>query len=104
MHADMKESNGRRIIKPLPPEALYLLDGEWTQRIAENRWRSIGAFEHPDGENLLGRAGRSFAAERKQKEVNLFDAVVTHMAEEQAAGRFSWSPPAAGQWSDWKHF
>ena len=72
----------------MPPEALYLLDAEWAQRVNDVRWRSIGAFEHPDGENLSGRAGRSFAAERKQKDVNLFDAVVTHIAEEQAAGRF----------------
>ena len=88
MQSDMKDSDGRRIIKPLPPEALYLLDSEWAQRVNDIRWRSIGAFEHPDGENLSGRAGRSFAAERKQKDTNLFDAVVAHMAEEQAAGRF----------------
>ena len=88
MQADIKESDGRRVIKPLPPEALYLLNDEWAQCVDDTRWRSIGAFEHPDGQNLSGRAGRSFAAERKQKDINLFDAVVTHMAEEQVAGRF----------------
>ena len=57
MQSDMKDSDGRRIIKPLPPEALYLLDSEWAQRVNDIRWRSIGAFEHPDGENLSGPRG-----------------------------------------------
>ena len=87
MQTDMKESDGRRIIKPLPPEALYLLNDEWSKRVDDTRWRSIGTFQHPDGENLSGHAGRNFAAERKQKDINLFDAVVTHIAAEQAAGR-----------------
>ena len=82
-----KESDGRRIIKPLAPDALYILNDEWQQRINENRWRSIGAFETPDGVNLNGRAGRRFAAERKQQNINLFDAVTAHINAEQTAGR-----------------
>ncbi|MDB2477646.1 hypothetical protein N9X51_05245 [Alphaproteobacteria bacterium] len=82
-----KESDGRRIIKPLAPDALYILNDEWQQRINENRWRSIGAFETPDGVNLSGRAGRCFAAERKQQNINLFDAVTAHINAEQTAGR-----------------
>jgi transcription-repair coupling factor (superfamily II helicase) len=87
MQADTKENDGRRIIKPLAPEALYILEEEWRKRIDETRWRSMGAFDHPDGINLNGRAGRSFAAERKQQDINLFDAVTAHIAAEQAAGR-----------------
>ncbi|MEL0150394.1 MAG: transcription-repair coupling factor, partial [Rhodobiaceae bacterium] len=64
-----------------------LLNDEWSKRVDDTRWRSIGTFQHPDGENLSGHAGRNFAAERKQKDINLFDAVVTHIAAEQAAGR-----------------
>ena len=66
----MKESDGRRIIKPLPPEALYLLDAEWAQRVNDIRWRSIGAFEHPDGRKPLGPSRtqlcRRAQAERRQ--------------------------------------
>lgn len=84
---DAKESDGRRIIKPLPPEALYILPDEWRERVGVARWRSIGAFEHPDGVTLSGRTARSFAAERKQQEINLFDNVVAHINAEQSAGR-----------------
>ena len=82
---------GRRIIKPLPPEQLYILADEWAERIAAARWRLIGGFRHPEGDpqklNLDGQEGRNFAAERKQENVNLFDAVVAHMGSETKAGR-----------------
>lgn len=82
---------GRRVIKPLPPEQLYILTDEWQQRLADCKWRLIGSFMHPEGEggkvNLDGRDGRNFAAERKQEQVNLFDAVVAHMQTETQAGR-----------------
>jgi transcription-repair coupling factor (superfamily II helicase) len=82
---------GRRIIKPLPPEQLYLLEDEWKQRISELRWRPMSGFQHPESDpdkvNLEGREPRNFAAERKQESINLFDTVVAHMQAEQAAGR-----------------
>ena len=87
MQDDAKQSDGRRVIKPLPPEALYLLEAEWRQRVNDTRWRNIGSFETPDGINLGGRSGRNFAAERKQQDINLFDEVVKHINGEQMAGR-----------------
>ena len=55
------------------------------------RFRIMDGFVHPEGEagklNLNGRAGRNFAAERKQQDVNLFDAVVAHLDAERQAGR-----------------
>ena len=90
MQADLKEKDGRRVIKPLTPEALYIMDAEWQQRLGEARWRSIGAFEHPESDtaiNLNGKAGRSFAVERKQQDINLFDVAVSHINAEQNAGR-----------------
>ncbi len=81
----------RRIIKPLPPEQLYILADEWQQRIAEVKWRSVSGFQHPEGEggkvNLEGREGHHFAAERKQQDVNLFDKVVDYLATERANQR-----------------
>ena len=82
---------GRRVIKPLSPEQLYILADEWQQRIEACRWRLMGGFVHPENDagkvNLAGRDGRNFAAERKQENVNLFDAVVAHMVAERDAGR-----------------
>ena len=91
-HEAMQNADkGRRIIKPLPPEHLYILADEWQHRLSEVRWRPIGAFLHPETDsgkiNLDGREGRNFAAERKQENVNLFDAVVEHMRSETEAGR-----------------
>ena len=82
---------GRRVIKPMSPQQLYILADEWQQRVNDCRWRLIGSFVHPEGDagklNLAGREGRNFVAERKQENINLFDAVVAHMATERAAGR-----------------
>ena len=83
--------SGGRIIKPLPPEALYILQAEWQHHVAALKWRSLSGFIYPpedaDSVNLAGRAGRHFAAERKQQDVNLFDTVVAHLADESQAGR-----------------
>ncbi len=80
----------RRLIKPLAPEQLYILPDEWQQRTQEARWRRIETFQGEEASgivNLGGREGRNFAAERKQEQVNLFDAVVAHINAERAAGR-----------------
>ena len=85
------DETGTRIIKPLPPEALYILQAEWQDHVAALKWRSLSGFIYPpedaDAVNLQGRAGRHFAAERKQQDVNLFDTVVAHLASESQAGR-----------------
>ena len=82
---------GRRVIKPLPPEQLYILQDEWQQRTQACRWRPIGDFLHPETDegklNLSGREGRKFTAERKQESINLFDVVVEHIKAESAAER-----------------
>ena len=80
-----------RIVKPLPPEALYIMDEEWQSRLAELKWRSLSGFIYPpedaDAVNLGGRDGHNFATERKQQDVNLFDAVVAHLKSQEADKR-----------------
>ena len=82
---------GRRVIKPLPPEQLYILQDEWQQRVGEQKWRSVSSFMHPDTEtravNLEARDGHNFAAERKQQDINLFDEVVGYISAQQQAER-----------------
>jgi transcription-repair coupling factor (superfamily II helicase) len=83
--------------RPLAPEALYLTGDETAMRIAErpNRW--FTPFQR-DGAGVIdmgAKLGRSFAAERAQDSVNLFEATAEHARTMTAAGRrvllASWS-------------
>ncbi|HYF22785.1 MAG TPA: transcription-repair coupling factor, partial [Caulobacteraceae bacterium] len=83
--------------RALPPDALYLTAEEWEARLAERPWRRFSPF-HREGEavvDLGARLGKSFAAERAQDSVNLFEAVAAHAKELAKTGRrvlfASWS-------------
>ncbi|WP_051631082.1 transcription-repair coupling factor [Afifella pfennigii] len=88
--------------KPAPPESLYLGESDWREALAARRTADLSPFA-PPGESadildLEGRAGRSFAAERASGEVNVFDALVGHIAARRKAGKrillASWSEGA----------
>ena len=67
--------------KPLPPDALYLTRDEWVAALGLRRLARITPFAHPEAVGLIdlgGRAGRTFAAERADEKVNVFDAVIAH--------------------------
>jgi len=92
----------------LPPDRLYLTAkelGEALQRQATATFTSQNAPEAQPGkaDALIGRAkpGRSFAAERANPDTNLFDAVVRHVRERQAANKkvivAAWSPGSASR-------
>ncbi|MDQ0468818.1 transcription-repair coupling factor [Labrys wisconsinensis] len=78
--------------KPLPPDRLYLGPQEWRRRLDEAPLARFTPFATPETAGRVivdcgGRQGRTFAAERAADEGNVFDAVVRHVRERQAAGR-----------------
>jgi transcription-repair coupling factor (superfamily II helicase) len=83
--------------RPLDPKTLYIEAAEWERRVAERASRSFTPFQ-VDGPNVIdmgARQGRSFAAERAQDSVNLFEAAADHANKMAAAGKrvlfASWS-------------
>jgi transcription-repair coupling factor (superfamily II helicase) len=92
--AKAKQGNYR----PLPPELLYLTADEWDARLAERPLRRFTHFQREEGEGVVdlgARGGRSFAPERAQDSVNLFEAVTAHAKALGKAGKrvlfASWS-------------
>ena len=87
--------------KPLPPNALYVDPDGWAERTARLSLARITPFAVPESEariivDCAARRGRSFAAERAGEGTNVFDAVIQHVRELQAAGR----RVLVGAWSD----
>src|SRR3954466_2310329 len=84
----MEHPGGGAIYKPLPPDRLYLTDAEWTERLGESALARLTPFAVPDdGSDVFdagARLGRSFAPERADTTVNVFEAVVAHVQALQA--------------------
>jgi transcription-repair coupling factor (superfamily II helicase) len=80
--------------RALPPDWLYLPEDEWNSALAGRQVRRLTPLEGP-GESAGGRLGRTFAAERGQDSVNLFEAVARHAETLKSEGRrvlfASWS-------------
>ncbi|WP_306119386.1 MULTISPECIES: transcription-repair coupling factor [unclassified Roseitalea] len=76
--------------KPVPPEALYLAPGELDAALAARTHVQLSPFDQPEGAGAVialgGRAGRNFAAERAQKDVNVFEIAARHIADSRAEG------------------
>ncbi len=100
--AEKGAAGGGVVYHPVPPDALYLGDTEWSSRLADRRRATLSPFAEPDSGgaaiDLGGRNGRNFAAERAAGDVNVFDALVAHVADLQESGRAvllaSWSEGA----------
>jgi transcription-repair coupling factor (superfamily II helicase) len=95
-------SAGAAPYKPVLPDALYLTADEWRAGVVGHSHVRLSPFVEPgDPSNAIdvgGRTGRSFAAERAAGDVNVFDALVSHVATLQKSGRkvllASWSEGA----------
>ncbi|MEC9367977.1 MAG: transcription-repair coupling factor [Pseudomonadota bacterium] len=76
-----QKSFGAPPYKPVAPSEMFLIGEDWDKAVGERRVYALTPFEAPgDGSlSLEGRQGRSFAAERAQEGVNVFDAVVAHV-------------------------
>lgn len=70
----------------LPPDQLYLPQDQWNSALAGHAVTEFSPLD-TGGAGAGGRLGRSFAAERTQDSVNLFDAVVAHAQTLQQKGR-----------------
>src|SRR5262249_21857834 len=78
----MEHPGGGAIYKPLPPDRLYLTDDEWKRRLGEGVLARFTPFAVPDDANVFdagARAGRNFAPERNDSNVNVFETVVGHI-------------------------
>ena len=88
-----QKSFGAPPYKPVPVERMFLDDDAWAAALDGRRQVSFTPFETPgDGQggvavSLEGRGGRSFAAERAQEGVNVFDAVASHVKALQDKNR-----------------
>ncbi|HZZ89092.1 MAG TPA: transcription-repair coupling factor, partial [Caulobacteraceae bacterium] len=84
--------------RPLPPSALYLSNTEWDRHLAALPLRRFEPFRKDAGPGVVdlgAKLGRTFAAERSQDSVNLFEAAADHARKLMAAGKrvlfASWS-------------
>ncbi|MEM8811557.1 MAG: transcription-repair coupling factor [Pseudomonadota bacterium] len=86
--------------KPVAPDQLYLDEREWRTTLADRKSAKLSAFAVPTaGGTVLdfgGKVGRSFAAERAAGDVNVFDALVTHIKTLQEAKK----RPVLACWSE----
>ena len=86
--------------KPLKPEALYLDEADWNAILDARPVRAFTPFRIPEeaGINLGGKQGRSFAPERAQNGINIFEVLGGHIAGLRRAGKriaiASWSEGA----------
>lgn len=70
------------VYKPVPPGELYLDDAAWESAVAGHRVIQLSPLPQSPGPGVLdagARAGRSFAPERQQEKINLFQALAEHV-------------------------
>ncbi|MTD93232.1 transcription-repair coupling factor [Hyphomicrobium sp. xq] len=87
--------------KPVPPDRMYLDQKALAAEVEKHRSYKLTPFEEAEAPNVRswrGRGGRTFAAERQQGDVNVFDAVVGHIRRIQGEARrvivAAWTPGA----------
>jgi transcription-repair coupling factor (superfamily II helicase) len=87
--------------KPVPADRMYLDQKALAAEVDKHRSFKLTPFEEAEAPNVRswrGRGGRTFAAERQQGDVNVFDAVVGHIRRIQGDARrvivAAWTPGA----------
>jgi transcription-repair coupling factor (superfamily II helicase) len=76
--------------KPVPAERMFLDAVTWPAALKGHDVNRLTPYEEAEAANVRswrGRGGRSFAAERQQGDVNVFDAVVGHIKRLQSDHR-----------------
>jgi transcription-repair coupling factor (superfamily II helicase) len=78
--------------KPVPPALLYLSPDDVKAAAAERQTLQFSAFDLPDNDvrpvrHAGSRAGRSFAEERADPNINIFDVAVKHIAAQRGTRR-----------------
>ena len=82
--AEAMTAKGRidTVYKPVPPGELYLDDAGWMAATEGHRVVQLSPLAQSPGPGVLdagARAGRSFAPERQQEKINLFEALADHV-------------------------
>ncbi len=87
--------------KPVPPDRMFLDGRSWGAVLGDRIVRRFTPFEQAESarvRSLGGRTGRTFAAERASGDINVFDAVVTHvrrlLGDNRRAVVATWTPGA----------
>ncbi len=98
---EMGASAGSVPYMPVEPEALYLTSAQWTAAVSDRASAVLDPFTPPPGSgriviDVAGLQGRSFAAERAAGDVNIFDALTSHVGDLQRAGK----RPVIACWSE----
>jgi transcription-repair coupling factor (superfamily II helicase) len=78
--------------KPLPSDALYLSQADWTKQLETRSLARLSPFAVPETSRDFvldcgARVGRNFAAERADETVNVFEQLVIHVRNMQSQGR-----------------
>ena len=86
----------------MPPSSLYLSNTEWDDSLAHHPVRRLESFQREAGPGVVdmgAKLGRTFAAERQQDSVNLFEAAADHARRLMGEGKrvmfASWSEGAS---------
>ncbi|MDQ1899715.1 transcription-repair coupling factor [Paracoccus sp. WLY502] len=70
------------VYKPVPPDAMFPTEAEWSAWLAAHRVLRLSVLPQPPGPGVLdagGRVGRNFAPERQAESINLFKALADHV-------------------------
>jgi transcription-repair coupling factor (superfamily II helicase) len=86
-----EEDAAKANYRPLKPNRLYLSEDEWRERLAKTPLARLSPFAAPPGAanviDCAAHAGRNFAPERQDENVNVFDAAVAHISALRDKGR-----------------
>ncbi len=81
---------GAQPYKPVPPDRMFLDGKAWSAAVGGHAVLRLSPFEQAAAANvraMRGKAGRTFALERQDPDVNVFDAVAKHIATLHASHR-----------------
>ncbi|MFC3051370.1 transcription-repair coupling factor [Kordiimonas pumila] len=76
--------------KPVPIRSLYIQKGEWDSFLEKLNARRFSPFEEPPALGVVSfgaRQGRSFAPERNARDINIYDAVRSHVEDTRKTGK-----------------
>ena len=87
--------------KPVPPHLMFLDGKSWVKALSGSQILRLTPFDEAASPNVRafkGKGGRTFAIERQNAELNVFDAVTAHVKALQDGNRrvivASWTPGA----------
>jgi len=82
--------DGAPVYKPVPAEGMFLDSMAWDKALSGRKGGMFSPFSAPVDDNTIdfaGRQGRNFATERAQADINVFDALSDHVADQHECGR-----------------